>query len=259
MHIGASSACFYPLETEKSLERVAKAGFKTAEIFFNTPSELEGERLRRLKDIKDSYGLNIAAVHPFMSFAEGYCIFSSYERRYNDYKDMYKRYFEVCASLGAGFVVLHGAPAKLNVSSSLYCDRFYGLSEAARELGVTLTQENIVHYYSQSPEFLIEMKRQLGDSFKMVLDIKQAYRAGYTSDEFVDKLIDSIVHIHISDHNREHDCLAPGEGEFDFASFMKKNASLGYEGAYIIELYSYSFSSDSQLIRSAQLLNKMFF
>ena len=40
MNIGASSSCFYPLETEKSLLLVGKAGIRITEVFFNSPSEL---------------------------------------------------------------------------------------------------------------------------------------------------------------------------------------------------------------------------
>ena len=40
MEIGASSACFYPLETETSFLRIAQLGFSCCEIFFNSESEL---------------------------------------------------------------------------------------------------------------------------------------------------------------------------------------------------------------------------
>ena len=70
MQFGISSSCFYPLETERSLELVAQAGAKTSEVFFNAPSELSGPLLRELCDIRDRYGMAISAVHTFMSFAE---------------------------------------------------------------------------------------------------------------------------------------------------------------------------------------------
>lgn len=41
MKLGASTACFYPLETEKALEKVCKLGYKYAEVFMNAPCELE--------------------------------------------------------------------------------------------------------------------------------------------------------------------------------------------------------------------------
>ena len=41
MKFGASTACFYPLETEKALKKVCELGYKYAEVFMNAPSELE--------------------------------------------------------------------------------------------------------------------------------------------------------------------------------------------------------------------------
>ena len=49
MRVGASTACFFPLETEKALANVLDLGFATAEIFFNTSSELEDSFVRNLK------------------------------------------------------------------------------------------------------------------------------------------------------------------------------------------------------------------
>ena len=38
MKLGASTACFYPLETEKALLKVTELGYKYAEVFMNAPS-----------------------------------------------------------------------------------------------------------------------------------------------------------------------------------------------------------------------------
>ena len=54
MKIGVSTSCLYPLETEKSLLGVAKAGVNTTEIFFNANCELEKEFVAGLKEIKDA-------------------------------------------------------------------------------------------------------------------------------------------------------------------------------------------------------------
>ena len=95
MRIGMSSSCFYPEETEVSLRRIGESGAKTAEIFFNTPSELQGDLLRELCAIRDHYGMEIVSIHPFMSFAEGFWLFSEYERRF---RDRLKRSARICSS-----------------------------------------------------------------------------------------------------------------------------------------------------------------
>ena len=101
MEIGASSACFYPLETEKSFQLLAERGFRNIEIFFNSPSETNASFIKELKTIKDSYGVNVTSVHPYESFGEGYNFFSRYYRRYEDACENYKRFFSAAAAPGA--------------------------------------------------------------------------------------------------------------------------------------------------------------
>ena len=66
MKIGASTACFYPLETEKALKKVCELGYKYAEVFMNAPSELEEPFLKQLNTIAKDGGTDIVSVHPFL-------------------------------------------------------------------------------------------------------------------------------------------------------------------------------------------------
>ena len=47
MEIGASSACFYPLETERSFLHIAELGFNHCEIFFNAHFDLSPKSKHR--------------------------------------------------------------------------------------------------------------------------------------------------------------------------------------------------------------------
>ena len=57
MSVGISTSCFYPLETELSLEEIAKAGVKTTEVFFNAQCELKPAFVDMLLEIKNRYNL----------------------------------------------------------------------------------------------------------------------------------------------------------------------------------------------------------
>ena len=67
MEIGASSSCFYPLETKASFEELGVLGIKATEIFFNADSELSKDYLSELNRIKDYYGMSVGSLHPFTS------------------------------------------------------------------------------------------------------------------------------------------------------------------------------------------------
>ena len=256
MEIGASSACFYPMETEKSFLHIAKLGLTHSEIFFNSPSELEKPFIKELTAIRDAYGINVTSVHPFASFSEGYNFFSPYERRFYDGSESFKRYFEAAATLGARYIVLHGSKEKLEIPVEQYAERFGKLNEVANGFGCTVAHENVAKYIGASPDFMKTVKKHLGDSFKMVLDVKQARRSGVDPYEFINIMGDSIVHVHLSDCDGEHDCLPPSEkGLFDFERLFTELGKAGYKGRYIVELYSHNYCNESEILMSAKYLD----
>lgn len=255
MEIGASSACFYPVETEKAFLHIAELGFRHSEIFFNCRSELRPSFVRELKEIKDAYAMDVVSLHPYRSFAEGYNFFSSYKRRFEDGIEDYKRYFYAAAMLEAKYIVMHGSKKRIDITFDEYAERFGKLNEIARSFGCTVAHENVVHYVGASPEFMIFMKKQLGDDFKMVLDVKQARRAGFEPMEFIEPMKNNIVHVHLSDCDAKHDCIPPSEkGDFDFYKLFTELHKIGYSGRYIIELYSDNFLDRNQITGSAKYL-----
>ena len=255
MNIGASSSCFYPLETEKSLLLVGKAGIRITEVFFNSPSELEAPFIKQLEKIKNEYSMDITAVHPFMSFAEGYSIFSSYRRRFDDSLELFKKYFEAAAALGARFLNLHGSRGEKTIPDSEYADRLGTLIEEGKTFGVRVSHENVVHYSGETPQFMQYLHSQLGEDFKMTLDLKQARRAGEDPFEFAQKLGSSICHIHVSDCSETEDCLTPQSGGlFDFKRFFEQMNAMGYSGNYIVELYRSNFEDENELKRGVDYL-----
>ena len=255
MKFGISSSCFYPLETERSLELIGQTGAKLTEVFFNAPSELHGPLLRELIGIRDRYGMQIAAIHPFMSFAEDFYIFSEYERRFQDSLDFYKYFFAAGQTLGASLFVLHGA-RHLHIEKERYAERLFKLNETAKSFGLRVAHENVVHYVGESPDFMAYLRDRLGDDFQMVLDLKQARRAGEDPFEFIDRLGKSIVHVHISDGDDLHDCLPPGKGTFDFPRLFDSLESIGYNGVYMIELYRRNFGEPDELKKSLKWVHE---
>ena len=97
MKIGVSTSCFYPVETEIALEEIGKAGVKVTEVFFNAQSELKPAFVDILKQIQNEYGIDIVSVHPTMSLAESFMIFSEDERRFYEALDNFERYSEIAA------------------------------------------------------------------------------------------------------------------------------------------------------------------
>lgn len=241
MNIGASTSCFYPLETEKSLLEVINLGFTKTEIFFNTSSELKVPFVKELKKTADDNGVNVLSVHPFSSALENTCIFGEYPRRFDDFIGLYQEQCHAAAILGAGVVVIHGAlkKRKIPLDDDFYFERFKTLIEIGKKEGVLVCQENVNRFKSEELEFMKKMRSALGSDFHMVFDIKQAIRAGYEPFDFLNEMKNEIVHVHLSDSNLpDSDCLPPGRGNFDFRRLFNTLDNAGYKGDYVIEIYS---------------------
>lgn len=259
MEIGASTACFYPLETEKALQKLIDLGYKKSEIFFNTVSELETPFVSQMKKQADDGGMKILSVHPFSSNLENNCIFGEYQRRYDDFIGLYKRHCCAAAELGAKYLVIHGAYAMLKrpLPEEHYFERFASLIEIGKREGITVCQENVVRFRSQSVDFLKRMKAYLGKDFNMVFDVKQAIRSGYDPLFVAEEMKDSIVHVHLSDNSPQADCMPPGTGEFDFKKLFSILDSANYKGDYVIEIYSRGYDVEKELSLSKSFFDNM--
>lgn len=257
MNFGISTSCFYPLNTEEALEYLGKAGVKQCEVFLNSTSETTPGFAKELKKIADYYGLKIVSVHPFSSFAETFMLFSEYQRRFDDTLEFYKRTFDVTSLLGADISVIHGGLIPEKISRSKYFERFKMLIDTGKECGVRVTPENVNRHLSESPAFLREMKACLGNDFGLVFDVKQANRAGYDPIEFAKEFAEDIIHVHISDHNSENDCLPPSEGHFDFRKLFSVLDGVGYDGSCIIELYRQNYGNYEELLKSLAFVQKL--
>lgn len=258
MKLGASTACFYPLETEQALKKVCDLGFKKAEVFINAPCELEIDFVKQLDKIAKDGSVDIISVHPFSSFLESSCIFGDYQRRFDDYIGLYQKTCHAAAVLNARFVVIHGAVAapKIPVPDERYFERFKMLADIGKTEGVTVCQENVNRFKSQTIDFCRKMRNALGDDFNMVFDIKQTVRAQQDTFEFLEEFSPQIKHLHISDNGALGDCLPPGKGSFDFKRLKSIMESADYQGDAVIEIYSEGYNVDEELKESKVYLEE---
>ncbi len=258
MNIGVSTSCFYPLETELSFEEIGKAGVKTSEIFFNAASELKPSFIDILSDIQKEYGINITSIHPTMSLAESFMIFSEYKRRFYESLNNFARYSEIAAELGAKYIILHGGKPNGLTTDEEYCERYMALNEVTKKNGITVLQENVVHFRAGEIEFLRSMRDILGNDAKFCLDIKQTIRSGYDPFELINEFSENIKHYHISDHSLASDCLLPLNGKFNFPLFFETLKQNSYDGACIIEVYKNAYHDYCEIFNSHKKLIEKF-
>jgi len=255
MQLGVSTSCLFPLETELALARLGDLGVRTAEVYLNCPSEASPDFIRELARIARMNGMRITALHPYCSDTEGILFFGSYPRRLRDGLAEYRRIFEGCAALGAKLLVFHGAKNFQSFPRELYWERYCLLQEEAQRFGVTVCQENVARCMSHDIGFLRAMAISVPQA-RFVLDTKQALRSGIASSELIDAMGAQLARVHLSDYRPGCDCVAPGEGEMDYAAFFERLRAIGFDGDVIIELYRSSYEEEDALARSLRYLHR---
>ena len=258
MEFGISSSCFYPENIEKGFRRVGELGVRTAELFINSPSEMNPPIMNELKSIRDYYGINVRTIHPCTSGFETFFFFSAYDRRRYDGAEFYKRYFDTANNIGAEAVVFHGGLSKSYVEPEFYAECYSILHETAKAQGSVLAHENVREHLCCEPEYMKAVGDLIGDDFRIVLDIKQCRRSRVSEYEFIRLFGDKIVQVHISDYGEHKDCIPPCFGEYDFGRFFSALKAAGYDRTALIELYRDGFGEPEELKKSLDLLNKKF-
>lgn len=256
MKIGVSTASLYPLHAEDAFRELAVRGIKTAEVFANSTGEARDPVTGLILGTAQEYGMEITSFHPFSSPMESVYLFSTYDRRIDEMMTLYREFFGSMVRLGAKIFVLHGAILSSKCPPVHYMRQFRMLAEAGREYGVTVAQENVSYCMSGSLDFLKLMKRELGEYANFVLDLKQSRRSHLDPFDIIHELGSNIVHLHISDGSGDRDCLPVGQGDFDFRRLMQEMSAIGYQGAYIVELYRQNYDTFDRLRESCDNLNE---
>lgn len=248
MRPGISTACFYPSSTEDSLRAVAEIGPPCAEIFLNAAQELEPAYLEGLRGLADQHGIRIISVHPYLSILEPMLFFSQYKRRFEEGRELYKKFYRAVRILGADALVFHGNYRQSPLPWEEYFRRFQILWEDARSCGVELCQENVERCSSSSAAFFAQMNKALPKA-QYILDIKQVIRADENLFHMAQTMAGRIKCIHMSDHNAVNDCMVPGRGTFNIGKFLTAVGKNGFDGAVIVELYRENFADIVELSR----------
>ncbi len=258
MQIGASTACYYPLETEKSLKLLADAGFKIFEVFVNAKSEYSSEYIKEFNKKCDFYGLSLYSFHPFTSFAETMYFFTEYKRRMIEGIENYKKQFYAAKQMGAKVFNFHGDYIKHKTDINLSFEIYATLREKALEEGIIFAQENVANCKSGDLEFVTQMRDCLKDNVEFTFDVKQANRAGYSPFDILKAMSGRIINVHLSDYSADNDCLLPSMGELDTKNLLNKIMKSGYSGPAIIEVYKENYKKIKDIENSRNFLEGIF-
>jgi sugar phosphate isomerase/epimerase len=259
--VGISTACYYPQDTFLSFLELLEAEVPVAEVFMNSLAELEKQNLERYRSEMKARGVEIISFHPYTSAFESLMFFSEYSLRKKDGIELYKRFFDGAAYLGAKYFVFHGERITPTFSRGLsgdaaVCESYNMLIETAKSFGLVFTQENVNNHRSQSAGYIKKLS-SLVPELRFTFDLKQAMRAHEDYGEIINAMGKKLCHIHINDFG-EHECCLPFEGDVDLSDVKNKLCDIGYSGDYILEVYRASFDTNEKLISSLEKTKNLF-
>lgn len=254
MVAGVSSACFFPLETAGSVQILSEWRIPNIEIFFNSFQELKDGYLERLSALCQEAGTKVVSIHPFTSNSESLYFFTNYPGRLQDGLEIYRLFLHAAQKLGAGILVFHGAALQSRMDIPQSAANLRALDRMAREeYGVTVAYENVVRCKGRDPDYFVQL-REYYPELCFVLDVKQALRSGHSPSEYVEKLGNSIIHVHVSDSTRQNDCLPVGQGEMDLPALLQQLHSRGFSGTLLQEVYRESYRHQSEVLEGYRRL-----
>ena len=250
--IGISTACFYPMLTEKAFDEICRLNVQVCEIFINTGSEAKPEYLQEIKLKAQDNNIKIAAVHPYLSGYEGFLFFTEYDRRrLHDSIDLYKPVFEAAQFLDSDYVLFHGMGArKPNMEISEYNERFLIIADESKKYNCELLHENV----GAVNDYLQDLR-----DIRFTLDFKHSVSREYDNIEIIEKIGKNIAHIHLNDMvlpdlsesaDKVGDCRLPFAGALDYKRIFDTLNDIDYIGNFIIEVYGFSYKNLMEVAES---------
>ena len=198
--------------------------------------------------------------------AHGTCfepeLFSNYSRIRNDAEQVFRKVCSAGFMLGAKYLTFHGPFIKYNrridVDYGKFCERLNELESIAESYGIQIAYENVNWAYFNTPDFFKTIKQNC-PNVKATLDIKQAVLSDIDVHKYIDVMEDRLVTLHACGMDGKKPVMV-GAGKINYDKLLSELSSTHPDLAIILEVYSNSFESLSELragyMKLCEIVNK---
>ena len=228
-----------------SIPHLASCGYRGVEIavtggFTTALDTLDAAERKRIRSLLDQHGLDLPAVggHSSMMAREPEAHAACW-RRLTGTADL-------CAEwAGNGeppalVSVIGSKPGDFEESWDLMVERVGDMAEYCRSRGVVLALEPHVGDGMTDPAKVARLMEAVDSPHcKLNFDISHFEVEGYATGATVEVLAPFAVNTHVKDQRGrapDHEFMIPGEGDFDYATYLKAMNQAGFDGYITVEI-----------------------
>jgi sugar phosphate isomerase/epimerase len=229
----------WPLERQIAL--VQRAGYmgiclvSAAEFPFDAMRTDRPER-RRIRRLLDEAGLALTAIASHVNLLDATAADL----------DRVRTTLEVAADLTTGeapppvITMGYGTPERYAEQRSLLAERFGELAlHASKTAGVVALEPHVGQAMDMPDKVVWLMQAVESPHFRLNLDNSHFEVMGCELEDYLPELVPYAVHTDLKDQrgrSPNHEFLVPGEGDFDYARYLRAMHRLGYAGYVTIEI-----------------------
>ncbi|MDP8924006.1 MAG: sugar phosphate isomerase/epimerase [Chloroflexota bacterium] len=245
MKLGFSAWAMRELPVDRQIEIVRDAGYAAICLVSgpNFPLDattVDADERRRIRGLLDEAGLELSAIAGHANLLEP----DEMVRAAN--VDRVKATLDLAADLaepgGPPPVICmgYGTPERSGVERHALALAFGELARYAESRGGVLALEPHVGQAFDEPEKVAWLMEEVDSPhFRLNLDNSHFEVLGRDLDDYLPLLVPYTVHTDLKDQRGrypEHEFLVPGEGDFDYARYLRAMDRAGYDGCITVEI-----------------------
>ena len=245
MKLGFSTWSTQHLPLDETIAHLARIGYDGIEIavlpgWSGCIDDLDAAERRRIRQLLDHHNLELPALISAHrnQIADG--------DEYRQARERYERELELAlewakpGAVPAMDIAVGGKSAEWEQLKHKIVDRVGETVALAAQRGIVVALEPHVGRAIDTPQKMLWVLEQVNSPYcKVNFDISHFNVQGIPVDESVPLLAPHSVHTHIKDERGlapNFEFLIPGEGEFDYAHYLRLMAAAGYTGHITAEI-----------------------
>ena len=245
MKLGFSAWAMREAPVDRQIAIVREAGYAgiclvSGPTFPLNATTVDAAERRRIRGLLDESGLELSAIAGHANLLEP----DEVQRAAN--VDRVKATLDLATDLagpeGPPPVICmgYGKPERFEVEKHALALAFSELARYAEPRGGILALEPHVGQAFDAPEKIVWLMDQVGSpQFRLNLDNSHFEVMGRDLDEYLPMLLPYSVHTDLKDQRGrypDHEFLVPGEGDFDYARYLRAMDAAGYTGSITVEI-----------------------